>query len=83
MNRKRYKCYEWNSTFWEHLISVDEKRNMIKRLLESIEEQSMSKTFVEVAERVGVGKKTIRNIYKDYVAFKEREYQFEAPNGLE
>ena len=42
----------------------------------------MSKTFVEVAESVGVDEKTIRNVFKDYVALKEREYQFETPKWL-
>ena len=51
LNRRRYKCRECGSTFWERLISVDEKRSMTKRLLKSIQEQSMSKTFVEVAEK--------------------------------
>jgi len=55
---------------------------MTKRLLKSIQEQSMSKTFVEVAESVGVDEKTIRNVFKDYVALKEREYQFETPKWL-
>ena len=82
MNRRRYKCRECGSTFWERLISVDEKRSMTKRLLKSIQEQSMSKTFVEVAESVGVDEKTIRNVFKDYVALKEREYQFETPKWL-
>ena len=82
LNRRRYKCRECGSTFWERLISVDEKRSMTKRLLKSIQEQSMSKTFVEVAESVGVDEKTIRNVFKDYVALKEREYQFETPKWL-
>ena len=82
MNRRRYKCRECGSTFWERLISIDEKRSMTKRLLKSIEEQSMSKTFVEVAESIGVDEKTVRNIFKDYVAFKEQEYQFETPKWL-
>lgn len=82
LNRRRYKCRECNSTFWERLISIDEKRSMTKRLIESVEEQSKSKTFVEVAESVGVDEKTVRNIFKDYVAFKEREYQFETPKWL-
>ena len=82
LNRRRYKCRECGSTFWERLISVDEKRSMTKRLLKSIQEQSMSKTFVEVAESVGVDEKTIRNVFKDYVALKEREYQFETLSGL-
>lgn len=83
LNRRRYKCRKCNSTFWERLISVDEKRSMTRRLIESIENQSMSKTFVVVAESVGVDEKTIRNVFKDYVAFKESEYQFETPKWLE
>ena len=82
LNRRRYKCRECESTFWERLVSVDEKRSMTKRLLKSIQEQSMSKTFVEVAENVGVDEKTIRNVFKDYVALKEREYQFETPKWI-
>nr|WP_238343600.1 ISL3 family transposase [Gracilibacillus saliphilus] len=82
VNRKRYKCLECGSTFWEHLISIDENRSMTKRLIEFIEKQSMSKTFVEVAESVGVDEKTVRNIFKGYVALKERDYQFETPKWL-
>ncbi len=63
VNRRRYKCRECGSTFWERLISIDEKRNMTKRLVDSIEEQSMSKTFVEVAESVGVDEKPVRNVF--------------------
>lgn len=63
VNRRRYKCRECGSTFWELLISIDEKRNMTKRLVDSIEEQSMSKTFVEVAESVGVDEKPVRNVF--------------------
>lgn len=55
---------------------------MTKRLEESIEQASMSKTFVEVAENAGVDEKTVRNVFKDYVAVKEREYQFETPKWL-
>lgn len=50
--------------------------------VEAIEEQSMSKTFLEVAENVGVDEKTVMNVFKDYVSFKEREYLFETPKWL-
>lgn len=52
---------------------------MTRRLIESIEEQSMSKTFMEVSENVGVDEKTFRNVFKDQVAFIDREYQSEMP----
>lgn len=66
INRKRYKCLSCGATFWERLISIDESRNMTKRLLMSIVEQSLSKTFVTVAESVGVDEKTVRNIFKNH-----------------
>src|SRR5699024_12539999 len=82
LNRRRYKCRECGSTFWERLISVDEKRSMTKRLLKFIQEQSMSKSVVEVADSVGVDEKTIRKVFKDYVALIEREYEFETATWL-
>lgn len=33
VNRRRYKCRECGSTFWERLISIDEKRSMTKRVV--------------------------------------------------
>lgn len=74
IKRKRYKCRECNSTFWEVLESVDQKRKMTKRLVKTIERQSLSNTFVEVAKSVGVDEKTVRNIFKDYVQRKEQAY---------
>ncbi|WP_281361148.1 transposase [Kroppenstedtia pulmonis] len=76
LNRRRYKCCD------VILHSGNALYPLTKRLVEAIEEQSMSKTFVEVAENVGVDEKTVRNVFKDYVSFKEREYQFETPKWL-
>lgn len=82
IQRKRYKCRECGSTFWEPLDSVDDKRKMTKRLVEAIERQSLDKTFVDVAESVGVDEKTVRNVFRDYVQRKEQEYKFETPKWL-
>lgn len=65
INRKRYKCRSCGAAFWERLKSIDESRNMTKRLLVSIVEQSLTKAFVTVAENVGVDEKTVRNIFKN------------------
>ncbi|MDA6082869.1 transposase family protein, partial [Escherichia coli] len=32
LNRRRYKCREFNSTFWERLISVVEKLKIIRQI---------------------------------------------------
>nr|WP_259455835.1 hypothetical protein [Bacillus sp. PK3_68] len=37
---------------------------------------------MEVAENIGVNEKAVRNAFKDHVAFKEREYQFETRKWL-
>ena len=70
VTRRRYKCRTCNATFWEPVALFDEKRNMTKRLLEGIIRESMTTTFVDVAEKMGVDEKTVRNIFKDYVAEK-------------
>lgn len=82
LTRRRYKCRTCNATFWEPLEALDEKRNMTTRLVEGIITQSMTTTFVEVAELVGVDEKTVRNIFKDYVAEKEATHVFETPRFL-
>lgn len=82
INHKRYKCLECNSTFWEHLSSIDDKRNMTDRLARHIEQQSLIKKYVEVAEDVGVDEKTVRNVFKDFVRIKESEHVFHTPRWL-
>lgn len=82
LNRRRYKCCECDSTFWERLISIDEKRSMTKRLVKAIEEQSMSKTFVEVAENVGVDEKTVRNVLRTTYHSKSENTSLRLLDGL-
>ncbi len=40
---------------------------MTTRLIRSIQEQSLRRTFVSIAAEVGLDEKTIRNIFHDYV----------------
>ncbi|GEO26204.1 ISL3 family transposase [Alicyclobacillus acidoterrestris] len=82
IHRKRYKCRNCNTTFWEPLIGIDEKRRMTRRLVEYIERESLKKEFVEVAETVGVTEKTVRNVFHDYVRTKEYEHVFYTPRWL-
>ncbi len=83
VHRQRYQCRECQQTFLERLDhTIDEKRNATKRLVRYIEKQSLKRTFVSIAEDVGLDEKTIRNIFRDYVNKMEEEVQFETPNWL-
>ncbi len=83
VHRQRYQCRECQQTFLERLDhTIDEKRNATKRLVRYIEKQSLKRTFVSIAEDVGLDEKTIRNIFRDYVNKMEKEVQFETPNWL-
>lgn len=82
ITKKRYKCRSCGSTFLEPVESFDDKRGMTKRLVDTIIRESMEKTFVDVAESIGVDEKTIRNVFKDYVAEKEATHVFETPKWL-
>lgn len=83
VRRQRYQCRECQQTFLERLDhTIDEKRNATKRLVKYIEKQSLKRTFVSIAEDVGLNEKTVRNIFRDYVNQLEREIQFETPKWL-
>ncbi|SRR5258707_15709178 len=55
---------------------------MTTRLIRSIQEQSLRRTFVSIAAEVGLDEKTIRNIFHDYVAELEKTHVFQTPRWL-
>jgi len=83
IHRRRYQCRECRQTFLERLDhTIDEKRNATKHLVKYIEKQSLKRTFVSIAEDVGLNEKTVRNIFRNYVNQLEREIQFVTPKWL-
>lgn len=83
INRQRYKCRDCDKTFWERLNDViDEKRKCTTRLVEFVEKQSLKRTFVSIAEDVGIDEKTVRNIFHDYIIRLEKNVKFETPQWL-
>jgi hypothetical protein len=52
---------------------MDEKRNMTRRLVDYIQQRSLVRTFTEVADDVGVNEKTVRNVFREYVALLEED----------
>jgi transposase len=82
--QQRYKCKECERTFRYTPYCFDYKRYMTVRLRNYIEEQSIksNKTFVSIAEEIGLVEKTVRDIFSDYVAKLEKEHEFETPRFL-
>ena len=82
IERQRYRCKSCNGTFFANIEDLDGKRNSTNRLIEYIEKQSLSHTFVSIAKSVGVDEKTIRNIFRDYVERLSETVDFEIPKVM-
>lgn len=79
IERQRYRCKSCNGTFFANIEVINGKRNCTNRLIEYIEKQSLTDTFVSIANTVGVDEKTVRNIFSDYVERLSETVNFEIP----
>lgn len=82
VQRKRYQCRSCHKTFMQHLPDVDETRWATNRLVGYIENESLKRTFTSIADDVGVNEKTIRNIFREYIARLEASVEFITPEWL-
>jgi transposase len=80
--RQRYRCKACNGIFVDPLTGLDENRMMTTRLIKYIRDESLKRTFVSIAEDIGVDERTIRNVFKEHVAFLESQYKLEVPEWL-
>lgn len=82
LTRKRYRCHNCEATFLQELPDVDERSQMTRRLVHYIEEQSIRRTFVSVADEVGVDEKTVRNLFSAYIERLDAEVKFDTPERM-
>lgn len=82
VDRRRFRCKQCGYTFWEDLPDMDDKRFMTQRLIEYIRKASLQRTFTSIADEIGIDEKSVRNIFRDYVAELEREIEFETPRWM-
>ena len=82
LDRVRFRCQECEQTFLQPLPDVDEGRQMTRRLVRYIEEQSVTRTFTAVAGDVGVDEKTVRNLFRAYVARLDAATVFDTPQRM-
>lgn len=82
VNRQRYKCKECGVVFFEPLDDMDDRRQATTRLIEHIETESIKRSFVEVADSVGLDEKTVRNVFSEYVERLDQESSRVFPEWL-
>jgi transposase len=80
--RKRYRCRDCLRTFPQPLPDVEDRSSMTRRLVAYIEKESIRRTFVSIADDVGVNEKTVRNVFASYVEWLDANVTFETPVWL-
>lgn len=82
LTRSRYRCQDCGKTFLQPLPDVDDRGQLTKRLVAYIEEQSVIRTFTNVADEVGVNEKTVRNIFNAHIDLLDRTVKFYTPTTM-
>lgn len=81
VRRQRYLCRDCRVSCSQSLPDVDERRNMTRRLVDYIQRKSVStrRTFVSIAEEIGLDSRSIRNLFNEYVDLLDATVQLETP----
>ena len=82
IDRQRYLCKDCGSTFREILWDVDDDHMCTVRFIEYVQEQSLKRTFVSVANELGVSEGTIRNIFNAYIKYLDDSHEFVTPRWM-
>ena len=73
IDRQRYRCTGCGKTFVETLPEIDPVRLITQRLRAYVEQESLKRSFVSVADDVGIHEKTVRRIFRDYLRRQAQE----------
>jgi transposase len=80
--RQRYRCRACEATFLQVALDVDDKHLMTRRLVQHIEKATLRRTYVAVADEVGISEGTVRNVFHAYAEHMEAAHVFTAPSVL-
>jgi transposase len=64
--RQRYRCRACGRTFPEPLADMDERHATTKRLASYVQREALRRTFVSVADEVGLAESTVRRIFTEH-----------------
>ena len=59
LDRQRYRCTSCGKSFVEALPEIDEVRSITLRLRVYIEQEAFKRSFVSIADEVGINEKTV------------------------
>lgn len=79
---RRYKCKDCGYTFYQLLDSVDTDGRTTKRLKVQLQQESLTRPFLSVAEQYGVSKMTVRRAFDDFIKEHDRERNLKAPRVI-
>lgn len=82
VQRKKWKCLECGSTFFEQLSDLDDHHRSTRRLIAWVQVKALERTFTSLAADIGVDEGTIRNIFNRHVDHLEETIQFNTPRWL-
>lgn len=82
IDRQRFRCKGCGRTHSQIIPHLDDKRFMTERCLEYIQSEALRKTFVQVADEVGVVEGTVRRVFVDFIAKLEQKRIIETPEWL-
>ncbi|GHO55888.1 ISL3 family transposase [Ktedonobacter robiniae] len=66
VERRRYRCCACRHTFFEPLSCMDERHFMTHRMVSYIQQEALRRTFVSIADEVGVVESTIRVLFNEF-----------------
>ncbi len=83
IKRQRMLCRDCKSTFYEPLPDMHDDHRATKRLIEYIEKRVLLReTFARIANDVGLSEWTIRSIFNEYSARRQKAYYPVTPRFL-
>lgn len=82
--QQRYRCSSCRKTLQPPLSGIDEQHSITTRLREYVERESLNifRTFTGIADEVGLGEMTVRNIFTAGVERREKNRDISAPEWL-
>ncbi len=82
VTKPRYKCKECEKIFLQEVPGKASNRDCTERLVTYIKRESVRRTFLDVAQEVGIDEKTVRSLFIDYAKELETRVRFETPRWM-
>jgi transposase len=82
VRHRRFKCSACQSTFYEHLDSIERNGKVTKRLVTHIKQLTLKRPFTNISDEYGISHTSVRRYFLDFVEEQERHRKLIAPRVL-